>query len=101
MATIEELLGLSQDGWKEIALMDDIKLQEYLKDITNLERNSKIVNVNSNKINEDEILNELIDDKDKNPFTKARQKKSKRKPLSTYNIDIEAKQLEKELEELQ
>lgn len=98
MATIEELLGLSQEGWKEIALMDDNKLNEYLKDITNLEHKSRIVNVESD--NKEEEIEETKEESTNNPFTKAKNKKTKRKILSTYNIDLEAKELEKELGEL-
>lgn len=98
MATIEELLGLSQDGWKEIALMDDAKLAEYLKDITSLEHKSKIVKISSE--NDDNNKIEETKEKTDNPFTKAKNKVRKRKILSTYNLDSDAEQLKKELEEL-
>lgn len=99
MATIEELLGLSKEGWKDIALMDEAKLNEYLKDITNLEHKSRIVNVEGSNEKEEEI-EETKEESTNNPFTKAKNKKTKRKILSTYNIDLEAKELEKELGEL-
>jgi len=116
MATIEELLGLSSKGWNEIALMSDEKLAEYLKDITSLEHNSKIVNVvtssdnnesndidnnNDDKLNDDLDL-EMENKKEINPFTKEKNKKKnkKKKLLSTYNIDLEVEQLRKELEDL-
>ena len=99
MATIEQILGLGKDGWQEIASMDDAKLQEYLKDITNLENKSRIVNVISNEEEED-IKDIKEKDISSNPFTKANNKKTKRKLLSTYNIDIDAEKLKKELEDL-
>ena len=112
-ATIEGLLGLSNEGWNEISMMNDEKLAEYLKDITSLEHNSKIVNVitssdnNDNDIdnNNDDKLNDDLDlemenKKETNPFTKEKNKKKKKKLLSTYNIDLEVEQLRKELEDL-
>ena len=105
MATIEELLGLSKEGWQQISQMNEDELQIYLKDITNLERTSRIVNVSKKELTDEELLSKVtseIGEKEDNPFTKAKKKnkKVKTKLLSTYDMDLEAKSLEQELNEL-
>lgn len=123
MATIEELLNLSDKGWQDIAAMNDEQLKVYLADIFSLENKIKQSTIYKNKnenisnrndgsdssddnmdfdsSDEDDALSKLkksIEDED-SPFDKRKKYKKKKhnKVLSTYDIDIEAEKLKQEL----
>lgn len=93
MATIEELLGLSKEGWKDIAEMSEDQLKVYLADITKLEPRPSAVNIlpkdeTSDVVSDETEVNLSGTELDKlkaagadddSPFAKLRKAKAKRK----------------------
>ena len=76
-ATVEDLLGLSVEGWEEVGRMSEEQLAVYLADITNLEPKAdidksmprgkveKVEKTNSNSIStKSKLLQELEDNQD-------------------------------------
>lgn len=88
MATIEQLLGATAE---EIASMNDLQLEDYLRDITLLEppvKNSQIVGL-------EEEEKEVEDD---NPIGRNKKKgKKKNKEDELLKLARELKELEEEL----
>lgn len=99
-ATVEDLLNLSVDGWKQIASMDEQQLAEYLKDITELEPKSdvEIGQLRGAKVAKSKALEDIEnDDDDENPIklnkpTKRKAAAAKAKTLMP-SVDDLAKEL--------
>jgi hypothetical protein len=91
-ATIEDLLGLSIEGWADIAKMNDEELKVYLKDITILEPKSDISEsqVRGAKITKSKALQDIENDDDPdNPIKLNKTAKPKKKKLISETLNIE------------